>query len=62
MRIGGIVLTVIGALMVLSSLNLALTQYHLSDSHDLSKFMGAAGVSVALLAAGISMIARSGKA
>lgn len=35
MKTGGIILTIFGSLMVLNSINLAFTKYHLSDEHDL---------------------------
>jgi hypothetical protein len=55
----GIVLIVIGGLMLLSGLNLAVTKYDFSSSHDLSKFFGAAAVSTAVLATGILLIKRA---
>ena len=39
--------------MVLSGINLALTQYDLSSSHDLSKFLGAMGVSIVIIVVGL---------
>ncbi|MHB1157996.1 MAG: hypothetical protein ACYC26_14305 [Phycisphaerales bacterium] len=59
MKIAGIIVTVIGALMVLSSASLAFTKYNLSDSHDLSKFLGGAGFSVLVLVIGLALVKRS---
>ena len=56
MKAGGIVLIVLGSLMILSSINLAFTKYHLSDQHDLSKFLGGTAFSVLLLAVGIRLL------
>ncbi|MEW4566187.1 hypothetical protein AB1K70_26970 [Bremerella sp. JC770] len=52
MKTFGIVLVVIGGLMVMSGLRLALTEYDLSDSNDLSKAVGSLAVSIGLIAAG----------
>lgn len=60
MRTLGIVLTVFGGLMVLSSVNLMLTQYDMSDAHDQSKAFGGLGGSLAILAIGAAVISRSG--
>jgi len=62
MKTFGIVLVVIGGLMVMSCLNLALTEYDLSDTNDISKAVGSFGVSVGLMAIGGYMaFGKSGK-
>jgi hypothetical protein len=58
-KITGIILTVVGGLLVLSGLNVALTQYNLSDSHDVSKAFGGLGVAVVILAIGVSLLVKS---
>ena len=45
MKAAGIVSTIVGVLMLLSSVNLALTKYDLKSSHDLSKLFGSLGLS-----------------
>lgn len=52
MKTAGIIVAVIGGLMTLSSINLAVTQYDLGSSHDVSKAAGGFGVSVGILVAG----------
>jgi len=52
MKTFGIVLVVVGGLMVMSCLRLALTEYDLSDSNDLSKAVGSLAISIGLIAAG----------
>jgi hypothetical protein len=59
MKVCGIVLTVVGALMVLSSANLAITTYDLKSSHDLSKLLGGLGVSAMILLSGVGLIMKS---
>lgn len=61
MKVAGLVLAVLGGLMVLSSVNLALTKYDMSSSHDLSKFAGGLGVAVFVLLGGV-LLMRKGKA
>ena len=55
----GIVMTVIGGLMTLSGLNLAVTKYNLSSSHDLSVFLGGLGFSLLILAGGVAILLNS---
>ncbi|QDU75260.1 hypothetical protein Pan97_22900 [Bremerella volcania] len=52
MKTLGIVLVIIGGLMVMSGLRLALTEYDLSDTNDISKASGGIGFSVAMIAVG----------
>ncbi len=59
MKAAGIVLTIVGALMLLSGVNLALTKYDLKSSHDLSKLFGSLGVSAIVLLGGVAMIIKS---
>ncbi len=59
MKIAGIVLAILGGLMILSGLNLALTQYDLSSSHDQSKFFGGLGVAALILLGGVALIKKS---
>lgn len=61
MKTAGIVLTVTGALLLLSSAQLAVTKYDLRDTNDLSKLIGVAAFSFGILAIGIMMISRSPK-
>lgn len=61
MKIAGILFTALGALMLLSGVNVAVTQYDLSDSHDLGKFIGSAAVSTVLLALGLMLLGKSRK-
>lgn len=56
MKTAGSVLTVLGGLLVLSSLRLAIAQYNLSSSHDLGKFLGGLGFAVFVLVAGVSLL------
>ncbi len=58
MKSVGIVLVVIGGLMTLSGINLALTQYDMSSSHDVSKAAGGIGVSIGILVAGLVLYRR----
>ena len=59
MKIAGIILTVLGGLFVLSGLNLAVRQYNLSDSHDVSKAFGGLAFAVLILAIGVSLLVKS---
>ncbi len=59
MKIVGILLTVFGVLMLLSSLNLARTQYNMHDSHDLSKFGGGLAISILILAVGVNTVRKN---
>ena len=59
MKIAGIVLTVLGGLMILGSLNVAFTKYDLNSSHDQSKSFGGFGISALVFVAGISLIMKS---
>lgn len=59
MKILGSVLAVVGGLMVLSALRLALTEYDLNSSHDLSKLLGALGVSGLMLLGGIALLMKA---
>jgi hypothetical protein len=59
MKAAGIILTVLGALLVLSGLNLAVRQYDLSDSHDLGKALGGLGFAVVILAIGVKLLVKS---
>lgn len=59
MKIAGYVLTVLGGLMVLGSLNTALTHYDLSSQHDLTKLLGGLGISALILVAGLSMVKKA---
>ena len=62
MKTAGIVATAIGGLLTLSSLQLAVTKYDLSSSHDLSQCLGGLGFSVLILAVGITMWLKSSAA
>jgi hypothetical protein len=64
MKAAGIVLTIVGALMLLSGVNLALTKYDLKSSHGLSMLFGGVGLSAIVLLGGVVMInkARSKRA
>lgn len=55
MRIGGILLAILGGLMVLSGLHLALTKYDLGSSHDMSKLAGSLSISLLMLVGGVAM-------
>lgn len=52
MKNAGYAMLAIGGLMLLSGINLMFTEYDLSNSHDLSKGLGALGVSAAIAAVG----------
>ena len=59
MQVRGIVLTVVGALMLLGSVSLAIATYDLKSSHDLSKLLGGLGVSAMILISGVGLIIKS---
>jgi hypothetical protein len=61
MKIVAIIITVFGALMVLSGINLMFTKYNLNDPHDLSKSLGSLAVSGLILAGGATMWKKSNK-
>jgi hypothetical protein len=62
MKVAGVIVAVFGGLMVLSGLNLALTKYDLSSSHDLSEFLGAMGVSIVIIVVGLVLYTKGSKA
>jgi putative Mn2+ efflux pump MntP len=59
LKIAGIILTVLGALLILSGLNVAFQQYNLNDSHDLSKALGGFAFALLILAIGVSLLVKS---
>ena len=59
MKVAGIVLTVLGGMMVVSGVKVALTEYDLTSSHDLSKSLGAMGISALILLSGIALIIKA---
>jgi len=56
MKVLGIILTVLGGLLVLSGLNVALRQYNLNDSHDVSKAIGGLAFAVLIFAIGLGLV------
>ena len=61
MKTAGIVVAVIGGLMTLSGINMAVTQYDLSSSHDVSKAVGGIGVSIGILVVGLLLYTKGKK-
>lgn len=59
LKIGGIVLIVLGVLASVSTLNLARTQYDLNSSHDVGKLFGGIATCVVLIACGASLVSKS---
>jgi membrane protein YdbS with pleckstrin-like domain len=59
MKIAGIALVIFAALLVLSSINLGITQYDFHSSHDISKFAGGFAFAVIVFVCGIKLINRS---
>ncbi len=58
MKTAGLVIALVGGLMVLSAIRLAVTEYDLSSSHDLSKLLGGMGVSLLIVVAGLFLYAK----
>jgi hypothetical protein len=56
MKIAGIIMLCLGGLMILSGINLGLTKYDLSNSHDLSKFLGGLSVSSLIAIVGLAFL------
>ena len=61
MRVAGLIIAGIGGLLVLSGVNLAVTQYDLSSSHDMSKWLGGMGVSLLMVVVGLVLYAKGKK-
>ncbi len=61
MKVAGLVIAAFGGLMVLGSINLALTQYDLRSSHDLSKWLGGTGISLLIVVVGLVLFAKGRK-
>ncbi len=61
MKIAGIVVSVLGGLLLLSATNIALTQYNLSSTDDISKAMGGFAFAILVLALGLYLFQRGGK-
>jgi hypothetical protein len=59
MKVAGIVLTVLGVLMLVSSARLAITTYNLNSSHDVSTFFGGLAIAALVTLGGISLIKKS---
>jgi hypothetical protein len=59
MKVVGYIVAAFGVLMLVSSANLARTEYDFQSSHDVSKFCGGLAASVLILAGGIVLIRRS---
>ena len=62
MRTLGIAVIVFGGLLLLVATNLAVTQYNLSSSHDVSKCVSGFAFAVLTLAVGLSLFRRGGTA
>lgn len=60
MRIAGIVVSVLGGLLLLSAGQIAVTQYNLSSTHDMSKSMGGFAFAILVLALGLYLFQRGG--
>ena len=58
MKTLGIVVIVFGVLMFLSGINLAVTEYDLSSSHDISVCVGGFAFATIVLAGGIALFKR----
>ncbi len=56
LKIAGYVLTVLGGLMVLGSLNTAISTYNLNSQHDLGKLLGGLGISALMIVGGLSLV------
>ncbi|MBX3433502.1 MAG: hypothetical protein KF847_09290 [Pirellulales bacterium] len=56
MKVDGKTLTAIGGLLVLSNVSLAIAEYDMNSSHDLSKFAGGLGLAVLVLLGGVLLI------
>jgi hypothetical protein len=61
MKTAGIVLTVLGGLMILSSVRLALTTYDLNSSHDVGKLFGGFGAAVLVLLGGVLFMRKANR-
>jgi hypothetical protein len=56
MKNTGIVLLCLGGAMMVGGLNVAFTKYDLTNSHDLSKFFGALGISCLIMVVGLILL------
>jgi hypothetical protein len=56
MKVLGVILAVIGALMLAGAIRVAVMQSDLSQSHDLSKILGGGAVSALILLCGVAML------
>jgi hypothetical protein len=61
MRVVGIVVSILGGLLLLSSSKIALTQYNFSSPHAISKAMGGFAAAILVLALGLYLFQRGGK-
>lgn len=61
MKIVGIAVSILGGLLLLSATKIALTQYNLSSTHDISKSMGGFAFAILVLALGLYLFQRGGK-
>jgi len=59
MKTAGYILSGLGGLMILGSINNAINQYDLRDLHDLKKFIGGLAVSVFILAMGLVLVKKA---
>lgn len=62
MKVVGVILTILGVLLVAGGIRLAYTNYNLSQTHDLGKFIGGLAVSVVVLVIGLACLLRRRKA